>query len=338
MALAFRFIEEAEPGDGWSKVFAHGWKGWRKWFVKNDGFSISTTSEVESALRRHLPKYEQTWHQLCALAGDDQVVARFLSFWMPPQYLRGCSQLALVNSSGVALIRNYDLKPSLNEATVYSTNWGGTRVIGMVDGLSGLSDGMNEHGLAVSLAFGGRPTLGRGFGAPILLRYALQTAQDTASAIDLLRSIPCHMSYNVTVVDRTGQAATVMLAPDRPALVRDASYAANHQLGVEWPRHGRFSNTVEREKTLAELSTIPGLAAEAACGAFLRAPLYSTGYADGFGTIYTTVYRPDRMEMLLAWPDGTFRLVKFGEPMPPPVTIQYSRFGAMAARTAHGAS
>ena len=36
--------------------------------------------------------------------------------------------------------------------------------MGMVDGLSGLAVGVNSSGLAVSLAFGGRPDVGPGFG------------------------------------------------------------------------------------------------------------------------------------------------------------------------------
>ena len=149
-----------------------------------------------------------------------------------PDRLRGTGG-PFHDDEGPGLIRNYDLDPRLNESTILSTSWCGRRVIGMVDALSGLADGMNEHGLAVSLAFGGRPTVGRGFGSPKIIRYVLEYAKDTPSAVDILRSVPSHMSYNVTLVDRTGAAATVFLSPDRPVIAAATRYAANHQIGVD---------------------------------------------------------------------------------------------------------
>ena len=102
-----------------------------------------------------------------------------------------------------------------------------------VEGLAGLSDGMNDRGLAISLTFGGRIVRGPGFGIPLIIRYLLESCQTVRDAVDELRRLPCHMSYNVTLADASGDVATVMLSPDRPAMVSAAPWAANHQLGVE---------------------------------------------------------------------------------------------------------
>jgi hypothetical protein len=39
---------------------------------------------------------------------------------------------------------------------------------------------------------------------------------------------------------------------------------------------------------------------------FLEPPLYNQRYAQGFGTVYTAVYRPRRQELTYAWPGESF--------------------------------
>jgi predicted choloylglycine hydrolase len=110
------------------------------------------------------------------------------------------------------------------------------------------------------------------------------------------------MSYNLTLLDRAGRHATALLSPDRPAIVTEARFATNHQLGVEWPWHGRLSRTLEREGFLARALADAGADGEALHRLFLAPPLHSTRYAEGFGTIYTASYRPAAGRMQLAWP------------------------------------
>ncbi len=73
------------------------------------------------------------------------------------------------------LVRNYDYHPALWDGVLLSSSWTGRRVIAMLDSLWGVLDGINEDGLAVSLAFGGRQVVGEGFGMPLILRYVLET-------------------------------------------------------------------------------------------------------------------------------------------------------------------
>jgi hypothetical protein len=113
------------------------------------------------------------------------------------------------------------------------------------------------------------------------------------------------MSYNVTLTDRSGEVATVFLAPDRPAIVTRQPWATNHQLGVEWPRHGRISNTLARADHLETLLKHPAPNAAMLQNAFLSRPLFSTNYAEGFGTVFTASYRPTAGEVSLSWKDGT---------------------------------
>ena len=98
------------------------------------------------------------------------------------------------------------------DAVQLATNWTGRRVIGMSDSLWGLLDGMNDDGLAVSLAFGGRKVVGVGFGMPLILRYVLETCCTVDEGVAALLRIPSHMSYNVTLVDAQGAYQTVYVA------------------------------------------------------------------------------------------------------------------------------
>lgn len=125
----------------------------------------------------------------------------------------GCSQA--VHLAEPALVRNYDYAPELLERVVLGTAFTGRRVVGMSDCLWGLVDGMNDAGLAVSLAFGGRITLGPGFGIPLVIRYVLEVCGSAAEARDTLARLPVHMAYNVTVADRSGDYFTAYLGPDR---------------------------------------------------------------------------------------------------------------------------
>jgi hypothetical protein len=138
-----------------------------------------------------------------------------------------CSQ-ATVLDGGPARIRNYDWDHRLFDGVVAKTAYTGRRVLGMLDCLWGLLDGVNDAGLAVSLTFGGRPQVGEGFGIPLAIRYVLEVCGTVDEAVRVLRKVPVHMSYNVTVLDRSGQWATVYVAPDRSARVTDRAVTANH--------------------------------------------------------------------------------------------------------------
>ena len=303
MDLTFKSLSETEPGHRWRQIFASGWLGWRAWFLARGGDEDPSLKEAERELKRHMPEMVPVWRRLVDLVGGEPDAARFLTFWRPPRYLVNCSQAVLVDDDGPLLIRNYDLDPTLNEATVYRSAWKGRAVMGMVEGMSGLADGLNEHGLAASLTFGGRTNVGPGFGVPMIVRYVLETCTETDEALEVLRRVPSHMSYNVTVVDRGGRFATVYLAPDRPTIVTRNNWATNHQIGVEWPRHARISRTVERERHLKALLGEPRLDRSRLAEDFLRAPLYSRDYAKGFGTVYTALYRPVQGEMSVLWPE-----------------------------------
>ncbi|MDF3416070.1 hypothetical protein HKX54_16660 [Sulfitobacter sp. M57] len=328
MQLNFRSLTEERPSDALRQVFARGWPGWSEWMRERQTTVETDLRDARLALRHHMPEFENLWDTWVNVCDADQDAALFLSFWSPPRYLVHCSQAVLVDDQGPVLLRNYDLDPQLNESTLLASNWRGRRVMGMVEGIVGLADGMNDAGLAASLTFGGRTIAADGFGIPLIIRYVLEICADVQQAVEALRTVPSHMSYNVTVADAAGDWATVLLAPDRPAIVTRNPFTTNHQLGVEWPRHGRFSNTVGRSDHLEALYQDRHLTAEQLTGAFLSRPLASTGYDKGFGTVYTAAYRPTTQTMSLHWMDGSQENHNLGDITSGERLVQYTEKGS----------
>ena len=149
---------------------------------------------------------------------DDADAGPALALWNPPPFLTGCSQAAVL-PGGPALIRNYNWDYRLFDAVVARTAYTGhRRVLGTLDCLWGLLDGINDAGLAVSLTFGGRPQVGEGFGIPLVIRYVLKVCGTVEEAVRVLCRVPVHMSYNVTILDGSGRWATAYLRlTGRPA-------------------------------------------------------------------------------------------------------------------------
>jgi len=173
--------------------------------------------------------------------------------------------------------------------------------------LWGLLDGMNDVGLAVSLAFGGRPGSSPGFGIPLVVRYLLEVATSLGDVRSVLRRVPVNMSYNLTVVDGSGEGLTAFVAPDTAPEFSAARVATNHRGTVpEYPERAQSLRSVERQRLLLSLldsdPDITGLTS-----AFLRPPLRSTEYGRAFGTLYTAVYRPNDSVVDYLWPDDSWR-------------------------------
>ena len=304
--LEFEAVAEDQPGPKWQALFERFWPAYERWFLSQGDQERPRYLTSVRELRKHMPELLPLYEQLVELAGGGDLAARFLGSFCPPSYLIACSQ-AVWHKEQPFLVRNYDYSPQLCECVILKTAWNGKRVIAMSDCLWGVLDGINEDGLALSLSFGGRRTVGTGFGVPLLLRYILEFSSTTNEAIEVLERVPVHMAYNVTVLDRSGKFVTAYLRPDQPAVIRAVPYAANHQEEVEWAQHAQATQTLQREQFLFEqLHSHPGKPDDL-IPSFLRPPLYSTAFAQGYGTLYTAVYRPVEGRAEYLWPGGTWQ-------------------------------
>jgi predicted choloylglycine hydrolase len=211
--LTFYGIRELTPGPRWRQLFDATWSGYRNWYLSE---GESTRPSLESAhrmLKRHMPELTGTWERLVELSGGDETAARMLTLYDPPRFAPGCSQVALTGETPM-LIRNYDYRTGALVRVVYSSALTGRRVIGYSDCLWGLLDGMNDGcGLAMSLAFGGRR--GAGFGIRHTADRPLRTRGCRHRWRCNRRVGPgaVNMAYNLTILDRNGETASVFVAP-----------------------------------------------------------------------------------------------------------------------------
>ena len=327
MQLHFSSISEpTQPGPKWQKLFHTYWAAYHAWLNSKGVTHTPDLQTSQAALKYYMPEMLPTYERLCQLVNADEVAARFLTGFQPPAYISACSQ-AVRTADNIQLVRNYDYHPDLIEGTLLLSAWNGKKVIANSDCLIGAVDGMNEDGLVISLTFGGRKAVGSGFGIPFILRYVLEFCSGVEEAVEALIRIPSHMSYNVTVIDKSGAFKTVMLAPDRAPVVTDAAFTTNHQGVVDWPENAQFNRTIERSDFL-ENRLAQNISTDDLADAFLQTPLYSKRFTEGFGTLYTAVYRPTEGSVQLRWPNENMRqtfagfqeeykLIKFNQPIAP---------------------
>lgn len=305
--FTFASVQELELGPKWAAIFQERWPHYRPWFLRDGEPARASYATSARMLRAHMPELMPAYEQVVELAGGGDLAARMLSLYKPPPYLAACSQGVWAREGAALLARNYDYAPSRCEGIIWSTRLL-RPVIGMSDCLWGLLDGMNDAGLAVSLTFGGRRVLGDGFGIPLVVRYLLETCEDVAGARETLARLPYSLSHNLTVLDRSGESLTAYLSPDREPIFRAFPAATNHQGIVEWPEQARATRTIERERHIVNLIDDPALDAAGFVDAFLRAPLFSTAYDSGFGTLYTAAYDVRAGAVDYRWPAHTWRL------------------------------
>lgn len=307
MHLHFKAVSEPGlPGKKWQKLYNTHWATYKLWLESKENVSAPDLKTSQAELKKYMPEMWATYKHLCRLSNADDVAARFLTGFQPPEYVSACAN-AVLSGKEIQLVRNYDYHPDLIEGTQLLSAWNGKKVIATTDCLIGALDGMNEDGLAISLTFGGRKVVGKGFGIPIILRYVLEFCSNVEEAVAALVRIPSHMSYNVTVVDKNGNFKTVHLAPDKEPVITEAAFTTNHQEVIDWPENAAFNKTLERSAFLEKMLSKKRIKASAIADSFLQKPLYSTMFNEGFGTLFTAVYQPADGVVEMRWPDVKIR-------------------------------
>ncbi|MDZ7648969.1 MAG: C45 family peptidase [Cytophagales bacterium] len=305
MHISFSCVNEDKPGEKWKALFDRTWPHYKTWFLSEGYFARKGYVSSAGELNDHMPELFSLYKNLVGLAGGGDLEARFLSMYCPPAYMSGCSQVAWTQNS-TSLIRNYDYSFKMFEGMLLKTNWL-QPVIGVSDCTWGLLDGMNASGLAASLTFGGRKITGDGFGIPIIIRYILETSKNVKEGLAILKRVPVHMAYNVTMIDSSGAFVTVYLSPDRPAMIVNSAVATNHQEELEWGDYATLTDTIERKRHLERLVSSNEETETSMIGHFLQPPLYSTNFEKAFGTLYTILYKVEKGKVEIHWPE---RMVK----------------------------
>lgn len=329
MQITFEAIDEEKPGLKWQNVFKRSWPAYKRWYLSGGIEKRSTYRTCVNQLKEHMPEILPVYETLCELAGGSDLAARFLSLYNPPAYISGCSQI-IWPESNPRLVRNYDYSPRLLDGMILKSKWLDQDVIAFSDCLIGVLDGINQHGLCVSLTFGGSRQVGEGFGIPIILRYILETCENTKQAKQALSRIPTHMAYNVSVVDKDSSFFTAHLFPGKETqIISNKRIATNQQpFDKNWESYARASATLEREEVLQKLLGNEALQFAQLLYSFASPPLYSTDYKNGFGTLYSSIYLPKERIIEIRWPDSNW-ILGFEHFTEGHRVIQYHPTGAM---------
>lgn len=298
----FQAVSEAFPSYQWLAYYHESIAGYRHWFASEGELKRPGLQECRNALQTYMPEFVPLWEHLIKITQADDVDARLLSFYCPAPYLSGCSQAVWTRYSPI-LVRNYDYAPEFCEGRIMKTHWHNTGVIASTDCLWGVLDGMNEHGLSVSLAFGGKEDVTEGFSIPIILRYVLEFCSTVDDAVKVLNRVPAHMAYNVTLLDAQGQVRTVELTPFSSPNITYKPLAVNHQGDYELTNYAMFSRSYERQQFLLGKLYDPLSNIESFVNAFEYSPLFASNYTQGFGTLYTAIYNPQLRAMEYRWPN-----------------------------------
>lgn len=306
MKFHVHWVHEARPDARWLELFERAWPAYHRWFLSEGDDARPDIETCRRKLRDHMPELVPMWEHLVELAEGDEQLGRMLSLYRPTPFLAGCSQAAWTRDRPM-LVRNYDYHPNASEGTFLLTAWSSVRVIGSSDCLWGLLDGMNDYGLVAALSFGGSREVGDGFGIPLILRYILEHCQTVREAADVLRHVPSHMAYNVSLLDSTGDHAVAAVGPGRRTLVRRDAVATNHQRRTGWTKYQRATHSAERARFLTERLADPDLTDRTFAELFLQPPLYTRAYDRWAGTLYTAAYRPENLTVDFLWPHHRHR-------------------------------
>lgn len=303
----FRAIAEASPGPKLDALWQRHWPAYRRWFLRDGEAARPSYAETRRMLGVHMPELLPTYETLTERVGGSDLAARFLGLYCPTPFFAACSQ-AVWTRGDLALIRNYDYPPQAYDAVVLNSCWNGTRVLASVDCLWGVLDGMNEHGLAVSLAFGGRRVVGKGFGIALILRYILEFCRDAGQALAVLKRVPVQLAYNVAVLDRTGRYFTAAIGPDRAPEITPLAVSTNQQRGAEWHEYAEFCDTDVRQQFLDSRIGHPDETLASMLRHFSQEPpLYRPVHRHGWGTLYTACYLPAAGAVEYRWPRDGWR-------------------------------
>ncbi len=165
-----------------------------------------------------------------------------------PVEIRGCTAFAYSKNGRVIYGRNNDLPPFLRDGSkseIYSPTNGNRFNITTSSFING-EEGLNEHGLAVAMTFvmTRLEKIRHGFNSCFVVRYLLEKANDTESAISLLMELPIASNCNILLADKQGKMVVVECTPTekriREAVSSDSGSivcTVNSFTSVEYAHH-----------------------------------------------------------------------------------------------------
>ncbi|MET3847610.1 C45 family autoproteolytic acyltransferase/hydolase [Paenibacillus sp. OAE614] len=254
--------------------------------------------KVRLALRHFMPELLPEYEALLSVTPDRPGEAQLLAMYNLPPFFSGCSNSISHRLGHHTLIRNYDFSlDGFSGVFRYEPLPDGGWIMGSAEGGWGYLDGLNHHGLAAAITFGGDFTVGNGFSIPLIVRYLLATSATVPEAVERLNSIPHRLVQNISLLDRMGCFSVVYTSPEGVSAADGLICCTNHQRQVQDSAHDEH-RTVERFDHLLRMG-----------GAispqdFHKEPLYHRKFSNHFGTLYTVEIDPVTETVHYHWPEG----------------------------------
>jgi hypothetical protein len=281
-----------------------------------------TFSQLEASFERVCPGIVDEVHGFAAEANlqPEQV----MYYQMSSLVKTNCSQMvalpAITRAGQVLVGRSYEWKPDEDDLCLCTTAVSGrARHIGFSIMSMGRMDGMNEHGLSVTMSGGmaaGLPhewNRRRGVNFWVVVRGLLENCATTREALERLQAMPPASNTNIVIADRSGRAALAEIAAGElevweigPDLKRDSLVSTNHFvlprmaplnrhpfiLESSVPRYAAIQAAIAAEQPKVDRETLRTvLAREIPNGCF------GPYYRQGFGTLWAQIIDLNALEM-----------------------------------------
>lgn len=134
-----------------------------------------------------------------------------------PVEIRGCTAFTYSDGKHIIYGRNNDLPPYLRDGSkseIYSPLGANKFNLTTSSFING-EEGLNEHGLAVSMTFVNTKLeeIKAGFNSCFIVRYLLEKAKSVDHAIMLLNELPVASNCNILLADKSGKMVVAECTP-----------------------------------------------------------------------------------------------------------------------------
>ncbi|MGP4071633.1 C45 family autoproteolytic acyltransferase/hydrolase [Piscibacillus sp. B03] len=275
-----------------SLVVSNRQKGWK---LKRPRFEIDV-DEARVQFQRYAPSI---WSEMEGLRDGlqlpmEEVLRDFGGYRVEPDK-SGCS----IYTTERFMVRNYDFHPFTYDGMfcLYQPTDEGYAVIGPTSRITGRMDGMNEKGLVMGYNFTHRRKTADGFVCYMVGRMILETCATVEEAIELVKSVPHRGAFSYNVLDRHGKTFVIEAGP-RAVEVREANVCTNHFEILTEENRRYLKDSLER-KHVIEDNRNQLIEPEAAFQFFndSEAGVFADKYKSWAGTIHTSLYLPNEMEV-----------------------------------------
>ncbi len=189
-------------------------------YIRTEPVTQQAVKETKQLIRSFLPQLDE---EIAGFCDEMHLDERYLTFFYSSHLQPGCSHCVRQGNKAAdqqtVMLRNYDFSPIFDDMRLVTTHvkesacHTGSSLL-----LFGRSDGMNEHGLAVTFSACGPPVGNEpGLKTPAVaglqvyhvIRSVLESCQMVEEAIRSIQKMPVASNVHIMLADRKGEAAVI---------------------------------------------------------------------------------------------------------------------------------